>query len=305
MKLPAIAIANHRFTIVIILLLGLLGVVSLNSMPRSEDPQFKFPAAMVRAVYPGTSALDMEKLIVDPIEEVINELDDIRVLKSDIEDGLAVIQVEFLYGTDPQDKYDDVVAEVTGIRDTLPNNIALLAIDRISPIDVNILQVAITTAEHSYLSLKKLAETLEKQLERVPGVKKATIEALPQQQLHINANLSKMKELGVGLEDLLQAIRRSGTNLPGGHVLAGNLRTIDVVLLCEPVVIFAPLNRLKEQRFTLHRVISSTLKISPILNWLTSFLRIVRGTMANKPYLSVWCSVKAAIFLLSCPGWKT
>ena len=224
MKLPAIAIANHRFTIVIILLLGLLGVVSLNSMPRSEDPQFKFPAAMVRAVYPGTSALDMEKLIVDPIEEVINELDDIRVLKSDIEDGLAVIQVEFLYGTDPQDKYDDVVAEVTGIRDTLPNNIALLAIDRISPIDVNILQVAITTAEHSYLSLKKLAETLEKQLERVPGVKKATIEALPQQQLHINANLSKMKELGVGLEDLLQAIRRSGTNLPGGHVLAGNRR---------------------------------------------------------------------------------
>ena len=224
MKLPAIAIANHRFTIVIILLLGLLGVVSLNSMPRSEDPQFKFPAAMVRAVYPGTSALDMEKLIVDPIEEVINELDDIRVLKSDIEDGLAVIQVEFLYGTDPQDKYDDVVAEVTGIRDTLPNNIALLAIDRISPIDVNILQVAITTAEHSYLNLKKQAETLEKQLERVPGVKKATIEALPQQQLHINANLSKMKELGVGLEDLLQAIRRSGTNLPGGHVLAGNRR---------------------------------------------------------------------------------
>ena len=228
MKLPAIAIAHHRFTLVIILLMVALGVVSLNSMPRSEDPQFKFSAAMVRVVYPGTSPLDMEKLIVDPVEEAINELDDIKVLKSNIEDGLAVIQVEFLYGTDPQDKYDDVVAEVSRIRDSLPDDIAVLAIDRISPIDVNVLQVAMTTesgkAEHDYLTLKFLAEKLEKQFERVPGVKRATVEALPEQQIHVKANLIKMKELGIGLEDLVQAIQRSGTNLPGGHVLAGERR---------------------------------------------------------------------------------
>ncbi|KEI70411.1 efflux RND transporter permease subunit [Endozoicomonas elysicola] len=224
MKLPAIAIAHHRFTLVIILLMVALGVVSLNSMPRSEDPQFKFPAAMVRVVYPGTSPLDMEKLIVDPVEEAINELDDIKVLKSNIEDGLAVIQVEFLYGTDPQDKYDDVVAEVSRIRDSLPDDIAVLAIDRISPIDVNVLQVAMTTDNHDYLTLKNLAEKLEKHFERVPGVKRATVEALPEQQIHIRANLIKMKELGIGLEDLVQAIQRSGTNLPGGHVLAGERR---------------------------------------------------------------------------------
>lgn len=224
MKLPAIAIAHHRFTLVIILLMVALGIVSLNSMPRSEDPQFKFPAAMVRVVYPGTSPLDMEKLIVDPIEEAINELDDIKVLKSNIEDGLAVIQVEFLYGTDPQDKYDDVVAEVSRIRDSLPEDIAVLAIDRISPIDVNVLQVAMTTVEHNYLTLKHLADKLEKRFERVPGVKRATVEALPEQQIHVKANLIKMKELGIGLEDLVQAIQRSGTNLPGGHVLAGERR---------------------------------------------------------------------------------
>lgn len=102
MKLPAIAIQNRRFTLVIMLLLVALGVMSLLTMPRSEDPQFKFPSTIVRVIYPGTNPLDMEKLIVDPIEEAINELDDIKILKSNIEDGLAVIQVEFLYGTDPQ-----------------------------------------------------------------------------------------------------------------------------------------------------------------------------------------------------------
>ena len=224
MKLPILAINNHRFTLIIILLLVALGVISLISMPRSEDPQFEFPATMIRVVSPGTSPLDMENLIVDPIEEAINELDDIEVLKSNIEDGLAVIQVEFLYGADPQDKYDNVVAEVAKIRSDLPTSIVVLAIDKISPIDVNILQVALISEQRDYITLKKLSETLEKRFERVSGVKRATVEALPEQQLQVLADLAKMKELGVALEDLIKAVENSGSNLPGGHVLADERR---------------------------------------------------------------------------------
>ena len=224
MKLPAIAIQNRRFTLVVMLLLVTLGIVSLMTMPRSEDPQFKFPSTMVRVVYPGTNPLDMEKLIVDPIEEAIKELDDIRILKSDIEDGLAVIRVEFLYGTDPQEQYDDVVAEIAKIRDQLPEDIPMLAIDRISPIDVSIIQIALMSESRSYNTLRLLGEKLEKRIERIPGIKKATTEAYPEQQLQVQADLARMQELGIGVEDLIAAIQASGVNLPGGHVLAGKRR---------------------------------------------------------------------------------
>ena len=224
MKLPVLAINNHRFTLIIMLLLVALGVVSLTSMPRSEDPQFEFPAVLVRVVYPGTNPLDMENLIVDPIEEAVNELDDIKVLKSNIEDGLAVLQVEFIYGSDPQDKYDNVVSEIARIRPQLPTDIAVLDISKISPIDVNILQVALISEQRDYATLKTLSEDLEKRFERVPGVKRATIEALPEQQVHVLADLAKMQELGVALEDLINAVQSSGSNLPGGHVLAGERR---------------------------------------------------------------------------------
>lgn len=224
MKLPVIAINNHRFTLVMVLLLTALGIVSLNSMPRSEDPQFEFPAVLVQVVYPGTNPLDMENLIVDPLEEAINELDDIKVLKSNIEDGLAVIQVEFIYGSDPQDKYDNVVSEIARIRPQLPADIAVLDISKISPIDVNILQVALISEQRDYATLKTLSETLEKRFERVPGVKRASVEALPEQQVHVLANLAKMNELNVSLDDLFNALKSSGTNLPGGHVLAGERR---------------------------------------------------------------------------------
>lgn len=224
MQLPAIAIKNHRFTLIVMLLLIMLGAVSLQSMPRSEDPQFEFPATMIRVVYPGTNPMDMEKLVVDPIEEVINELDDIKVLKSNIEDGLAVVNVEFLYGSDPQDKYDDVVSSIARIRDQLPSDLALLDIDRISPIDVNVLQIALMSESQSYDTLKTLGEKLEKRLEQIPGVKRSETMAFPEQQLQVKADLAKMKELGIGLEDLIKAIKASGSNLPGGHVLSGERR---------------------------------------------------------------------------------
>ncbi len=224
MRLPALAIKNRRFTLIAMLLLILLGLVSLQNMPRSEDPQFEFPATMVQVVYPGTNPQDMEKLIVDPIEEVVNELDDIKVLKANIEDGLAVIRVEFIYGSDPQDKYDDVVSSIARIRDQLPEGIAVLNIDRISPVDVNIIQIAIKSEEQGYNVLKPLAEKFEKKLERIPGVKRAKTEAYAEQQLQIKARLEKMKELGIGLEDLINAVKVSGVNLPGGHVLSGDRR---------------------------------------------------------------------------------
>ncbi|MEH6451243.1 MAG: efflux RND transporter permease subunit, partial [Oleispira sp.] len=126
MQLPALAIRNHQFTWVVFLLLVVLGIVSFFTMPRSEDPQFDFSAAVIKVVNPGTTPLDMEKLVVDPIEEVINELEDLNNVKTNVEDGLAVIRAEFLYGTDPEEKFDDVVSAVSRIRDSLPNSIVSL-----------------------------------------------------------------------------------------------------------------------------------------------------------------------------------
>ena len=47
----------------------------------------------------------MEKLVADPIEEKLNELDNIKRIRSDIDDGLLVVQVEFIYSESPDEKY--------------------------------------------------------------------------------------------------------------------------------------------------------------------------------------------------------
>jgi len=112
MRLPRIAIENHQFTIVLVILLVLFGLVSFITMPRSEDPQISPAGSSVIIIYPGANPADMEELIIEPIEEVINELEDIKDIKSTAEDGLAIVAVEFLTGSDPDEKYSDVVQKV-------------------------------------------------------------------------------------------------------------------------------------------------------------------------------------------------
>ena len=104
MKISEYAVKNYQFTLIMFLMAVALGVTTLLNMPRSEDPEIEAPQFSVVVVYPGTSPTDLEELVVDPIEEKINELEDMKRIKTTITDGLAVFNVEYKYESDPDDK---------------------------------------------------------------------------------------------------------------------------------------------------------------------------------------------------------
>ncbi len=224
MQLPLLAIKNHQFTLTIIALFTLLGILSFQTMPRSEDPQFNFPMVIVTVIYPGTSPEDMEKLVTDPIEEVINELEDIKFIKTTITDGVSNLRVEFNFGVDSEEKYDDVIQAVSKVRDSLPERIHSIEIKKTTPSDVNILQVALISETASFREMRYQAERLEKVFTRSPGVKRADAMAFPDQQVQVVADLTAMRELGVSLSTLRATLMGSAANIPGGFVDAGSRR---------------------------------------------------------------------------------
>ncbi len=224
MKLPVRAIRNHQFTLIIVALFTLLGVLSFQTMPRSEDPQFDFPLIIVTATYPGTSPLDMEKLVTDPIEEEVNELEDIKEISTVIMDGVTTIKVEFDYGVDPDEKYDDVIQAISKIRTNLPAQVRSVDIKQVSPTDVNVLQVALLSDIASYREMRYQAERLEKKFTRIDGVKRASAMAFPDQQVQVTADMAVMRELGLGLSALQDSLMGSAANVPGGFIDAGSKR---------------------------------------------------------------------------------
>jgi len=224
MKLAHFFIRNHQFTWLLAIILVLLGIVSYLTMPRAEDPQFDFPAVSVLVVNPGTTPEDMESLVVDPIEDSINELEDIKFIKTNIEDGLARFQVEFLYGSDPDEKYDDVVTAINNVRDELPRNLAKLETKKISPSEVGILQYALTSKEQDFIQLRRFGERLENDLERLGGVKRVDLDAMADLEVQVSVNPGTMHALGLSLSKVKQAVESASYNIPGGHVHAGERR---------------------------------------------------------------------------------
>jgi multidrug efflux pump subunit AcrB len=89
MKISEYAVKNYQFTLVIFIMAIALGVTTLFSMPRSEDPVTNSPMFPVVVVYPGTSPSDMEELVVKPLEQKIYSLENIKKIKTTIKDGVA------------------------------------------------------------------------------------------------------------------------------------------------------------------------------------------------------------------------
>ena len=221
MRLTAFFVRNPSFTILFFLMLTVVSVVSLVGMPRAEDPEILSPDFPIVVLYPGTTPQDMEELVVKPIEKKIGELEDIRKINTTINNGVAVIYAEYRYDSDRDDKYQELVREMNAIRDELPADLMSLEVRKVSPSDVNILQIALVSDNASDITLRKLAEQLKTELETVPSLKKVAYHGVPDQQVRVDIDLDRLARMGIPLNYVLASIAGEAANIPAGSLRAG------------------------------------------------------------------------------------
>jgi multidrug efflux pump subunit AcrB len=220
--LTRFTIKNYQLTIVVFIMIAILGINSFLNMPRSEDPSLKYSYFYIVAVYPGSSPNDMEQLVVEPLEEAINELDDIEYQGSTINDGVALVGVEFSFDTDGDKKYDEVLRQVNNIRSKLPQDLFSLDVYRWSTNNVNILQYALVSENASYRDLENQAKRLKKEIEKTSSIKKVEISAYPEQEIRIEVDLQKLAQKGIAPNNVFMAIQSNNANIPGGDLEIGN-----------------------------------------------------------------------------------
>ena len=239
MKLPEFAVKNYQFTLVVFIAVLALGMYSLFTMPRSEDPDTHAPQFTVVVIYPGTSPKDMEQLVVDPMEKKINEMDDIKHVITDIKDGLAVMQVQYKYSTDPDTKYQELVREVNSLKSTLPADINDIRINKQIPSDVSIYQFALISENASYAQLKVYSKAFKERLEKIKTLKKVEYSGIPERQVKVSLNLQKIARQNLTQNQVIGALQSENVNIPGGSITmaskklniktSGNYRTLDEV----------------------------------------------------------------------------
>lgn len=219
MKITNFAVKNYQFTLIIFLLVAVVGLLTLFTMPRSEDPTTHPPQYLVTVIYPGTSPKDMEEQVVKPIENKIYGLENIDKILTTVEDGVAAIQIKFKYGVDVDNKYQEISTEINALKNgELPKDIYLIKTEKIASSDVKIIQVALISNTASSKTLRDNADKLKTQLEKITNLREVKYTGMPEQEIRIDMQLDKLAQLKIPLNVVMGSLQSEAADIPGGSI---------------------------------------------------------------------------------------
>ncbi len=219
MKITNFAVRNYQFTLIIFVLVAVVGLLTLFTMPRSEDPTTHPPQYLVTVIYPGTSPKDMEEQVVKPIENKIYGLENIDKILTTVEDGVAAIQIKFKYGVDVDNKYQEISTEINALKNgELPKDIYQIKTEKIASSDVKILQVALISNTASAKTLRDRADVLKTNLEKITNLREVKYTGMPEQEIRIDVQLDKLAQLKIPLNLVMGSLQSEAADIPGGSV---------------------------------------------------------------------------------------
>ena len=220
MSLLADMLERRRLMLATALLLALAGVASWMTMPREEDPAFPRRNGLVVTPFPGADAETVERLVVEPIEEHLAEVEEVWEVVSTARAGVAIVRIELhehIYATD--DAWDEVEDAVAVARREFPAGVGEPELE-----DDTVSQEAVVlalTGDPDPLALERAAEKIKRRLLAIDGVKQVELLADPGQQITIEYDDATARRLGLDPRRLGAQLANRSQILPGGIVHLG------------------------------------------------------------------------------------
>ncbi len=229
------AIDNPTIIYVLMALFLALGMGAYLGMARENFPEINETKIYISAPYPGNTAEDIERLIVDPLEDKLQNLSDVVEVLSTSQEDYAIITVEFKEGVDVQvakQRVKDEVDSETANEDwpTFNNakvepNVFDLSISEETPIlNVNV------SGNYPTIKLKEYAEYLQDEIESLKEIKEATIRGAQEREVEVAVDVYKMIAAQVSFNDILASIGNENMTLSAGNLISsGQRRNIRVI----------------------------------------------------------------------------
>jgi len=199
----------------------IVGLVTALSLPLELFPSVEMETVTVTTYYPGASAEDVEQLVTIPIESELNDITGIKVIRSVSTEGRSVVTLELEAGEDIGDMAEKIRTEVAGVRSQLPDDAEDPLVEEVRP-RFPIISVAIAGDVPRRL-LREYAERLEDELRLVPGVESVTTSGKGPPVFWIRLRPERMRQVGVGLEQVTEAVAARNVDMPGGDYGQGDV----------------------------------------------------------------------------------
>ncbi|SHK20735.1 efflux RND transporter permease subunit [Rhodothermus profundi] len=218
MKVTNLAIRQRTTVLVLTALLAVGGLVSYLTIPKESFPSIEIPNIVITTIYPGASPEDIESLITKPIEEELQGITGIDEIRSTSTEGVSTIVVEFLPDQITLDEaFQKVRDKVDIAKAKLPEDAEEPMVNEIDLSELPIMTINLA-APYALSRLKEVAEDLSDELEALPDVLEATVVGGLEREVQVNVDRAALQAYNLTFNDVVNAIRRENTNLPGGSI---------------------------------------------------------------------------------------
>ncbi len=212
----------HRWLVLWVAgVLTLLGGLWIAGLPVDIFPDLSAPTVTVVTEAPGMAPEEIEILVTFPVESAVNGSPGVRRLRSVSADGISVVWVEFLWGTDIYQARQVVTERLQRV--DLPAQVEPPELGPISSIMGEITFVALTSGTVSPMELRRLGETVvRRNLLAIPGISQVVAIGGEIRQLQVTVEPTALDQYGVSLTQVMEATSRaSRAPAAGFHVEGG------------------------------------------------------------------------------------
>lgn len=230
MFLTRISVTHPVFTTMMMVALLVMGIFSFQRLGLDQYPNVDVPIVVVMTTYPGATPETVETEVTRPVEDALNAISGLDEITSTSYEGRSVITAKFKLETQGAAAAQDVRDKVAAIEADFPDDVDKPIVSRFNPSDQPILSVAISSTSLNVPALTTIADQrVIRQLTTISGVGQATLVGGQKRQIDINIDETRMRALGVGINEVINALRTGNRNSPAGSVISDfSERTIQV-----------------------------------------------------------------------------
>jgi multidrug efflux pump subunit AcrB len=225
---------NHPLTAISIFFILALGYISLIFMPREENPQIKVSGGAVIVAMPGASPKEIQKVIIEPLEKKIKEIQGVEHIYSFAKDSVGIVQAQYYIGQDKEASNLKLYDQVMRNMDLMPKG-AMQPIIKTMDIDTDIPVATMAFYAKkvngadaiSQTQLYKEVNKITRQLNKIDNVALVDLKGEKKEQYNILIDSSKISAYNLSIAQVMEQVKALSYKTPN---IKGNTINNDIVL---------------------------------------------------------------------------
>ena len=223
MSIARASIKRRAVVLFLCALIALTGVAAYFQIGKLEDPTFTIKTAVVTAVYPGSTASEVEREVTSRIEDAVQAMGEVKKIRSHCMPGLAIIYVDI------KDKYTSAELpqvwnvlrqKIYDVQPYMPQGTTILIDNDFG--DVYGQYYALVGDGYTMKELWDYADFLKKQIVLVPNVARVKVIGEQKECVYVEFSTNRLSSLGLPPQAIFQVLNQQNALTAIGSTTMGS-----------------------------------------------------------------------------------